>query len=372
MKNLPTGLTGMAVLILLVESWMGRHADDITTAASANVRLSARLARAGVPGVQIYCLGDSLSKYGVASPVLRERTGRSAYNLANIAARAPTTYLVLQRLLASGVRPEAVLVDFEPSLLQRDPRTGLGSVCEAATLADCVELGWSACDAGLLARAVCEWLLLSARNRLDVRSWVMAALKGGGSPARASILPLWRNWNVNGGTFVTSRRLNAPDPPLAPWHLEVPWRRDPLNEAYVRKFFELTGRHGIATFLLGPPFSPRMHAERERRGLDEAYTRYLSELRARYPHVTVIDGRGARYDPTYFVDSVHLDRRGATAFTEDVADVLNERLSRPGVAPGWVSLPVRRRPPSESPLEDVTQSAIALSRSPAAAASARR
>ena len=69
-----------------------------------------------------YRAGDSLAKLGVAPSLVEARSGRSVYNLAVCAGQAPSSYFLLRRVLDSGARPTAILVDFFPRLLQVPPQ----------------------------------------------------------------------------------------------------------------------------------------------------------------------------------------------------------------------------------------------------------
>jgi hypothetical protein len=301
-------------------------------------------------------------KLGVVSSILHQKTGLSAYNLANIAGHAPTTFFLLRKVLRQAVKPEAILVDFEPSLLHADPCEETHSISEVAELRDCIELAWTTRDTDLFGRLVRDRFLLSARSHREIRAWLMEALGGQRGKLRDSMLMLWRTWNANCGSLVVTRAPAAPSPSLEPKHLEVPWVPNATNQAYLWRFLELAARHKIPTFLLVPPFHPRMHEERVRLGLDAAHTRFLEAVRARFPEVTIIDGRETGYDETFFLDSVHLERHGASAFTEDVAAILEERLRTPQGPSAWARLPTYSRTPSTTPLEDVAESAAVLSR----------
>ena len=59
---------------------------------------------------------------------------------------------------------------------------------------------------------------------------------------------------------------------------------------------------------------------------------------------------------------MHLNRRGAVAFSEAVARVLNDRLTSPPRGDRWVDLPAYRDEPPAVALEDFAASAAAVSR----------
>jgi hypothetical protein len=75
---------------------------------------------------------------------------------------------------------------------------------------------------------------------------------------------------------------------------------------------------------------------------------------SRHPGVSVIDARGAGYPLEVFLDSTHLNRDGAAAFSAAVAEAIADRLTRSLPEPGlWVGL--RRYRPNEraEEIEDV-------------------
>ena len=77
--------------------------------------------------------------------------------------------------------------------------------------------------------------------------------------------------------------------------------------------------------------------------------------------MTVLDARHAKgYDGSLFWDgTVHLDRLGAVALSDDVAAVLRRYFDGEALG-GWVRLPAYRERAGSAGLEDVDQSATAL------------
>src|SRR5205807_241709 len=97
------------------------------------------------------------------------------------------------------------------------------------------------------------------------------------------------------------------------------WTGHPLGMAYLWRTLDLAAAHGVAVYWLMPPVHPRVQARRDRLGLDAAYVAAVRQALARYPNLTVIDGRRSGYPPDAFADGSHLNVRGACAFTEDLA-----------------------------------------------------
>jgi hypothetical protein len=138
------------------------------------------------------------------------------------------------------------------------------------------------------------------------------------------------------------------------------WRCAPINESYVRRFLELAARHNIPVFWLVPPFSSEVHAKRQGRGLDAMYTVYVRSLQARFPGLTVIDGRQSGYDATVHVDPLHLDCEGASAFSADVANVVARCLEGRTGSPRWFDLAAFRSRPIAPDVEDSERSRLAV------------
>ena len=114
----------------------------------------------------------------------------------------------------------------------------------------------------------------------------------------------------------------------------------------------------MLVYWLLPPVSPGTQAHWEHSGDESLYLGFIRSIQARYLDLVVIDGRHSGYDRSVFIDSVHLDRNGATGLSVGLANV----LTRPGVKAGtrWVRLPTYLNPPADVPIEDVAQSQIAL------------
>ena len=82
-------------------------------------------------------------------------------------------------------------------------------------------------------------------------------------------------------------------------------------------------------------------------------------MHSRFPDVVVIDGRHAGYDERTLTDVLHLNGRGAVAFSTAVASIVGKHLSDPGQASRWVTLQSYRECPSSS-VEHLDESLAAL------------
>ncbi len=89
----------------------------------------------------------------------------------------------------------------------------------------------------------------------------------------------------------------------------------------------------------------------------------------RFPNLTVIDGRRAGFPRSAFTDEVHLHAQGRRVLSESLATVLN-RQSEPAhgnTSPAasdpsqrWIALPPFHSPSSVVPIEDLSQSQLAV------------
>jgi hypothetical protein len=357
----PLGLLGMIGLVATAELALTRHDIEFATSSTSCWRQARQAARRLAPGSEILCLGDSLVKSAVLPRVLEARLGRPACNLALIGGQAPTTYFQLRRALAAGARPSAVVVDFAPHILTTDPHCCMPHWAELATAGECLDLAWSSRDAGFFVETMLGRLLISLRARHEIRENLLGALRGTGLPGRGAMPAFWRNWNFNKGAMVLreqSRFDGIVHPSDAASFFPPRWACEPVNARYLRRFLTLAAAHRIRVYWLLPPLSPELQAGRDWRGLDDLYTRFARAGLARFPNLTVIDGRHSGYDHAAFVDAVHLNGRGAFSLTDDLA-VLLAQAPPPG---RWMTLPAFRTRPIGVPLEDTLASFVALGR----------
>lgn len=371
-RRLPLGLLGTLALIAAVEGWEVRQGDELSHPWAGDWKHGQMAVGRDAPTSRVLCFGDSLMKYGVVPRVLEARLGRSSYNLALGAAPPVVSYAMLDHALAAGARPDAILVDFAPHLLGVGPQISSLLLPEVLQVADCLTLGWETRDADLMASVALARIFPSVKDRLEIRAAIVAALGGlDRTERRLASAAARRNWEVNRGAHLAFRSPRYPgdDTPWAGHLYPAAWRCTPLNAIYVRKFLRLASSRSIPVFWLIPPFSPEVHARRAAAGLDDLYTAHVARVIAKFPGVTVIDGRQAGYVASVHADSLHLDRRGAAVFTEEVAEVVARHLAEGPATDRWVHLPPYRDRPADGPFEDILQSRVATQ---AAARSARR
>jgi hypothetical protein len=366
----------MLVLVASAERWVARHDLDFSQTAPANWTYSGSQARRRTePGV-ILTFGTSLAKFGVVSRVLEQETGRPAFNLAVCNGHMPSSYFLLKRALDAGARPSAVLVDCQEGPVPRDPsqararaeaiRVNLRNWPELLTWRECLDLAWEARDANFVGEMAVARALPSYKARFEIRSCVMAVLRGESGSSRTEVLASRRNWRVNRGTHLMPPRRDAPEPdvglvaPTDPLAQHGPaldrFRRNKLTESYIRRFVTLAASRGIPVLWLLPPLPPGVVAERDRLGFTSYATRLARIAQAQSQSVTVIDGRRSGYRSEVFWDKAHLDGRGACSFTSDVGAVLARALDGPRPGPRWVTLPAYRERRPGPPFEDLIAS----------------
>jgi hypothetical protein len=359
----PWGLLGLFALVWVVESSVARHRFGFLDLTSVTWVMTDRAARREAMACEVLCFGDSLSKFGIVPAVIERRTGKPAYNLAVNAGRAPTTYFLLRRVLEAGARPAAVLVDFEPGMLAAPPTLAPELWAELLGPRDCAALAWAARDFGFLARTLLPRYLPCLRYRPQLREAVLAAVRGERVVPPDDPASLRRNAGLNRGALVMPHRddrppreVNPPNPIIYP---EV-WGCHPLNARFLLDFFKLASAHGVPVFWVLTPYPAPIQSRRERLGPDATFTRFVARVQARFPGLTVLDARRSNYDPSVFWDGlVHLDGRGALTLSTDVASALSARFTG-GSADRWVRLPTFGDRPATLPLEDVSQSEVAL------------
>ncbi len=358
LRSVPLGLVGMIALVAAIEATVAGRPLDYLDPASLSWRLAADAARDEAPGCRVLCVGDSLVKHGVIPAIVEAGTGRRTANLAVARGPAPATYFLLRRALDAGARPDAVVLDFKPSVLIGGPRHNLRSWQEILSAREALELTLEGGAGPSWPRSRLGRLLPSFRSRHEVRGHILAALRGDPSPLRLTNRMCRRNWLVNDGANVAARNpafRGAPGPnEKAP--ISDRWYCQRVNAAYRPPHPRPGLAHGIRVYWLLPPISPWLQARREATGAEAGYLRLVRSSQARHPNLTIVDGRHSGYDHTVFVDTTHLDGQGAAVLSADLAALLARDLPT-ATAPGrWLELPPYRPRPPAIPLEDVEQS----------------
>ena len=230
--GLPAGMLGLIGLVIAVEMGLGRsHRFDNDMAESWRVKASA--ARRDAPGCDVLGFGDSLIEFGLLPAILEERLGGKAYNLATHAGSPSSSYFLLKQALDAGARPRAVVVDFSPHQVVRNPGHELirrRAWPELATLGEAIDLWRTLRDGDLFGSIVLGKVFRSVKARPEIRSAIVTDVKGRfRSVDEALLAPVtYRNLRLNRGAYVMpasrptgrpvagQRRLHLPRPRPGP------------------------------------------------------------------------------------------------------------------------------------------------------------
>jgi len=359
-RSIPWGFLGMVALVVVLEVSLVRQ-ERFLTEHAACWRAKGLAASREAAACEVLCLGDSQVEFGVLPRVIEARLGADAraYNLALHAGPPAATYFLLRRALDAGAKPRAVVVDFTPRQLARPPGHDEPRHAwpDLASPGEAIDLASSTADPDLATEIWAGQVVASTKSRHEIRASIVKALAGQGFSFRPVTRLVRRNWQSNLGAHVLpegGRTEAVPDPTSS--DLFDAWSCDPATARYVDRFLRLACARGIAVFWLLPPISPEFQARRDRLGLEAPYDAFLRARQAEFPGLVVVDGRHSGYGVSLFVDAIHLDRRGATALSDDLA----RRLAGPEGGPRWSEL----APPhvaDHAPLvEDLEESKVAL------------
>jgi hypothetical protein len=348
------------------------------------VSLSWRFSTEGVATIaaraDLLCLGDSQIKHALVPSVIEQETGLSTANLS--AARAPAllTYFLLCRALDSGIRPAAIIINTKPAVLLADPKFNARYWQEVLTASECLRLLRMTGDAPFVASAIVGRLLPSLRCRLEVRSNLLAALRGERDRIPVINRVLLRNWTVNRGANVvgpgTSPQQDDDEQEIERRLHPSLFHVDRNNVEALERLMQLAAERDIRVFWLLPPSAPTLQRLRDESGAETKFEQFVRSFAARYPRIlTVLDGRRPGYKSELFTDLTHLNGQGAIALSRAVATAVGPALAHPrsSAAPGWIALsvPTDYQGGPDTDIEDLEQSKQAVNLSTADYISAR-
>jgi hypothetical protein len=300
---------------------------------------------------------------------LEPRLGKTVRSLALLNGRPAASYFLLRRALDAGAEPKLVLVDYQPECMFEETDHLLSNTQWKALLSlwECWDLSLSYGDASFFARTAVARLIPSVRCSPGIRQSVLTAIKDVPNPGPGVNARFLRNREVNHGGMILARK---PDyrgdvtPKILRGSVNTGWLARQEHATYIDRFLDLANRRHIPVVWLLPPNVPTIDRGRERLGVSRRFDAFIRGFQARFPNLIVIDGRSLAFDHSLFVDPVHLDRRGATALTMELADVLRIVLEeRPSAREGlgrWVALSSDRRAEERVALEDLDQSEAAI------------
>lgn len=351
----PWGFIGMLVLVLLVERYIAAHPLEYTDPTAFTWRSVAKAARGPEGRSDVLMLGDSMVKVGGLPRVIEKSLEVSAYNLALFGGQAPSTYYVLRKVIESGARPRAIVVDFHANLLPMTPKEKTPYWSELLDPGELAELMITSREAGLVAGELGGWLLPSYKGRGEIRSVIHSALLDEDRSGARDRLSMARNWAIHGGAHLVI----DPHKPFAPIDTNpssrAAWKIHPVNLTYLRRFFELARSHELPVFWLVPPTHPNFQVRRERLGLDEAFTQFIRGIQNDFPNVVVVDGRRVGYGPSLFLDLTHLNTAGAQDLSTSLAKVLAAHFSVSADHPRWVTLGPHDAESEAAPVKSVAE-----------------
>ena len=337
--RIPLGLLGAVALVVAVEASIAH--EKMGSLGGSQWSCEDTLAGAGsaAQGSRVLCFGDSLIKQGLAPTVVEARSGLPAYNLALAGGQAPASYFLLRKALASGAKPDAVVVEYFPRLLSLEPEFNIENWPFLANPADAYSLARLSGNPSLGTDLILRDLLPSVRCRASIRANILAAFNGSFPAYAREIRSARRNWEVNRGAEIVASQPDRVDD-LDAWmkgYFPV-FRCTRTNRAYIKKLLELAASREIPVFWVLPPYKPTLQARVEQNGFDAAHEAFVRSMMSRYPGLHVVDGRHAGYDPRAFADPHHLGADGATVFSESLAEVLRAYKADPSKTPRWQPL----------------------------------
>lgn len=358
-RRAPLGLLGMICLVVTLERSYFRNHPGLTNSQAASWSYAARQATRDAKPSEILCFGDSLMKFGVLPPVLKAESGRSAYNLAMFAAPTPASYFTLKKAINEGARPSAILFDAAAGLLLEGPASAHRAYpwADLIGFADAIDLGWTSKDLSLMSHVMMGRLLHSYKCRHEIRSHILATLRGEVNHRSMELTVQERNWKVNQGAQAQAAMEFVEPSSVTQGLIESNWRPNPVNRIYLRRFFELALTHKLPVYWYLPPYSPGEQAQQDQRGESTRYEHFVRTIQREYPKVVVIDGRYSGFGHTEFFDHAHLNRDGGIASTQAIGRLLLDQQGRSNPRT-WITL--RKTEPGSFPIEDSTQSIAAV------------
>jgi hypothetical protein len=253
-----------------------------------------------------------------------------------------------------------VVLDLTPHLLAEGPETNHALWPELLSPGECLDLSWTIRGPDFLASTMLASVLSSYKERHEVRAAIVASIRGKSTSRRGQIPSFRRNWKLNEGAQLFGE---GPPPQIdvEKWaaKLYTRWAPHPVNLAYLGRFLALARSRNIPVYWLLPPIHPGVQELTEESGYDAEYTRFVRETQARFPGTVVVDARHSGFAADHFMDGAHVNRRGAMRLSTALADALADRPAG-GTEGRWVSLELGRAGVLDLPLEDVSQSTLAI------------
>ena len=351
-------MLGAVALAVVFEAVVASYDLYLIRPEGLNWRSARQAARRHAPGCDVVCFGSSMAQVGLFPRVIEHQAGRPAFNLAVFGGRVESNYYLLRRALDAGARPSAVVVNMPPNLLTSYVGEESGCWSDALGTWDCLDMAWAYGDAGFFGRTMIKRALPSLAYRDQVPAVLRAAIRKEPTPYYLGNLFGMRNFNQNRGAVVSLKSKVFSGAVAANHALMLDrWSCDPVKRRYITRFLDLAASKGVRVYWVITPFSPALHAGRERQGLNAGYDRFVRSFLS-YPNLVVVNGRYSGYGDDLFLDACHLAPVGAYSFSADLGDVIRRR----DADVRWVSLPPFRPRRLEVPIENMLQSSVAILR----------
>jgi hypothetical protein len=362
--GLPTGLLGTVALIAAVECGIARHRLDLSNASAWDWSQSQRMAVREGPKSEVLCFGDSTIKLSVAPRILESKRGGISYNLGVIGGQPAASEVLLRQALKAGAKPKIVLLSYTVGILSRPPDVNKRLWPEILNAFESAELALRANDPDLLASLSVAQLLMSWRDRHEIRAAIGSSLDGQAPVVREENLGMIRNTRANRGSHILPAYTFPADDAKIWFGVEFsnPWRCHPANAVYLDRFLNRARKAGLTVAWTITPLDPEALSLFEVSGQSLHFERFLLELQSKHPNLIVLDGRRSGYPRSQFVDPVHLNRHGATAFTTDLADVIDQLVSVDTARQSWIPLPHYEDRRAPELVEDLVESLLFVRR----------
>ena len=234
----------------------GPRRDEPVLAVEWRCHGTRRRAAGGPEGQSdVLCLGDSRIKLGILPRVLHDRLGVSAYNLGMLGGQAPSSYFLLKRVLESGNRPRAILVDFSENLLAFSPSGNAACWSDWIGWRESLDVTWQSRIPPWRSRprytASCP---VGATRANEVLCSASARRTAAGTRSADDPSVFERNWRLNRGAQVAPRAfVPVEETPTEPVEAGVLIRQMHVTSI---DCCALAQAYGIAVYWILPPSSP--------------------------------------------------------------------------------------------------------------------
>jgi hypothetical protein len=233
------------------------------------------------------------------------------------------------------------------------------------TFGEMLNLAWTARDPSLFAAFFFARLSPTVRDRREIRAAVGAALRGEDALVRFGSTKFWRNWRVNRGANVMINSTYTGNP-ASFYEQSYPWQAiicHPVNMAYFERILKLAEENGIVVWWVLPPALDELQAICDRSGLDAQFTQFVRGFQARHANLNALDGRQLRLGREfYFSDPCHLNRDGGITLSASISQAFSRGVTMGGQDMRWVTLVPDRWGRFDGLIEDVNESAMAMTR----------